>query len=505
MPEKVQKTPLLKDGTFTVDQVKELAFFDLTGEKAKTVGTSNKSYHIELHVGKDDKCQLYTIWGSTGASTQTKEWRYYTTKTAAQKDFDVIVKSKTKKGYKEIDVAQRAQGSDAAKAIVKAVILKGADAIAPVIPCNLPEPTQHLIAHLFGATSQFVATTLKCPLGQLSNNQIDQGRKCLDDAKAILNTVSNKLSKKELTSLQDLTNDFYGLIPHNLGQGSRGQMTHLLFDDITKVVQKESDLDTLWDAKSVGAVLNNNSGLDAQYKELNADLTWIDSADPLFKFMSSYFSKSKVRGHGYASAKVKNLWKMERKDKESDFFLENCGRIAKDCGKHVFIQETKNLGHNPELHVPDRRPDLNSIEKELFNKANVWLCWHGTRSANVVGITKRGLMIRPAGAVITGAMFGSGKYYAHQSTKSLNYTDGGYWTGGRSQNSSRFMFLLDVTLGNMFIAPHSHYYHSAPKGFHSVYGKAHNSGVMNDEMITYDYTQKDVQGRIKYLLEISDS
>ena len=49
---KVHKSPLLKDGEYTVETVKELAFFDLTGDKAKTKGTSNKSYHAELHKPK---------------------------------------------------------------------------------------------------------------------------------------------------------------------------------------------------------------------------------------------------------------------------------------------------------------------------------------------------------------------------------------------------------------------------------------------------------------------
>jgi hypothetical protein len=507
MPEKVQKSPLIKEGDYTVAEVKELAFFDMTGAKAGTQGTSNKSYHAELQISKkgDDKCQIYTIWGPTGAANQTREWRHYSLRSHADKDFAAIIKSKTAKGYKIIDVAQRAQGSDAAKAIVKAVILKGAEEIISnnKAVCILPIPTQMLVKNLFGSTAQFVATTLKCPLGQLSNAQIDCGRDALNKAKDILNNKS--LNKSNLKILEDLTNDFYGNIPHNLGQGSRGQMTHLLFDDINKVVQKESDLDTLWDAKSVGAVLNTSSSIDAQYQELNADLTLIDQADPLFKFMSDYFHGSKVSGHGYGSAKVKNLWRMERKDKESDYFLNNLDRISKECGKHSFAEEAKRLSAKAESWIPSKRPDLDSKMIDLFHKSNTWLCWHGTRSANVVGITKRGLMIRPAGAVHTGSMFGDGKYFAWQSTKSLNYTDGGYWTGGKNSSSSRFMFLLDVSFGNMCIAPHSQFYRSAPKGYHSVYGKAGKSGVMNDEMITYDFNQKDTQSRIRYLFEISDN
>lgn len=507
MPEKVQKSPLLKEGSYTVTEVKELNFFDMTGAKAHTQGTSNKSYHAELHVStSNDKCQIYTEWGPTGG-TQTKEWRYYNDRERAEKDFRVIIKSKTGKGYREIDVAQRAQGSDAAKAIIKPVVLKNAESLgvngSTSISALVPA-TQDLMGMLFGATSQFVATTLKCPLGQLANAQIDRGRAALDSAKAILNTANNKPSKSDLRRLEELTNDFYAEIPHHLGQGSRGQMTHLLFDDIQKVVAKEGDLDTLWDAKSVGAVLNNESSVDAKYKELNADLTWIDPKDSLFKFMSSYFDKSKVSGHGYHAAKVKNLWQMERKDKEKDYFLETTTKIAKECGKHLFAQEAKSLCRDSENWTPSKRPDLNGELNELYRKANTWLCWHGTRSANVVGITKRGLLIRPAGAVHTGSMFGDGKYFAWQSTKSLNYTDGGYWTGGRTKNSSRFMFLLDVSFGNMHVASGSKFFKGPPNGHHSVYGKAHVSGVYNDEMITYDFKPEHTQSRIRYLFEITD-
>lgn len=511
MPESVQKTPLIQEGDYDVPLVKELAFFDLTGAKAGTQGTSNKSYHAELQVSKKDPevCQIYTIWGPTGAPNQTREWRHYPSRAKADKDFASILKAKIKKGYQEIDVAQRAYGSEVAKAIVKPVVLKNAEhlELKERKTSSLPLPTQMLMSQLFGATSKFVIETLKCPLGQLSNPQIDTGHDILNQAKDILNAIGagNKIPKSQEAQLQDLTNQFYGAIPHNLGQGARGQRLDLVFDSLDKVVKKQDDLDTLLDAKSVGAVLNEDSGVEAQYNEMNADLEWIDPKNPLFAFMSTYFQKSKVSHHGYASAKVKNLWIVRRKDQESNYFTKNTEKIAAECGKHTFSKDAGVLCREAETWTPQRRPDLDKAEQDMFNKANTWLCWHGTRSANVVGITKRGLMVRPAGAVHTGSMFGDGKYFAWQSTKSLNYTDGGYWTGGRSSTRvSKFMFGLDVTLGNLFLAPRSNFYKGPPRGFHSVYGKANHSGVLNDEMITYDFDQASTQSRIKYLFEITD-
>lgn len=506
MPAAVHDSPLIAEGQYKVAEVNELNNFDLTGERNKTQGTSNKFYHIELQVPlSGNKCQIFTMYGPTG-KPQRKEWRYYDSESEARKDYQKILNSKRKKGYRDIDVAQRAYGSDSAKNITKPVTFKNEEAATvPGTPrSKLSAGQKRLVEILFGSQQQFVVTTLKCPLGQLTNKQIDDGQACLDAAKQIVN-ATKKLTKKDLDKLLEITNDFYGLIPHNLGAGSRGQMDHLLLDSIDKVMQKQDDLDTLLDAKQVGAQLTGDASLDDKYKALNADIELIDPLDPLFKFIADYFQMSKVGGHGYGSAKVKSIWKLHRKDGEWDHFQTNAKRIAEQFGKHTFEAETAGLSKSKSgLWVPNQRPDLNDKEKKLYTDANVWLCWHGTRSANLAGITTRGLMVRPSGAIHTGSMFGDGKYFAWQSTKSLNYTDGGYWTGGRAHKDSRFMFLLDVAMGKMHIASGPSFYKGPPKGCHSVYGKANRSGVYNDEMITYDFKKQDTQSSIRYLLEISD-
>lgn len=510
---KVQIVPLLKEGEFTVEKVNELAFFDLLGNRSKTSGTSNKQYFLELNKAKSgNKAQIYSEWGATGG-TQRKEWRHYDNFEDAAKDYNKIVSSKKRKGYEEIDVAQRVQGSSEALKIVKAVNLKNIEHLdIKEKPSLLHPETERLITSLMGASNKFVIETLKCPLGQLTNNQIDKGLSVLNEARAILinNGASNvsgsntiQLSKSDGDKIIDYTNEFYALIPHNLGQGKRGKMEHLLLDSLEKIVKKEDDLDTLLDAKAVGAKVAESSSVIDKYKALNADIDYVDKDDDLFKFLSIYFEKTKVRNHGYKNSKVKNIWKVHRKDNEWGIFEENMQKVARECGGHTFVKETAHLSNNASKYwVPNKRPDLSSAEVDLYNKANVWMCWHGTRSANLIGITTRGLLVRPAGAIITGAMFGPGKYYAWQSTKSLNYTDGGYWAKGAANPKSKFMFLLDVGLGNMHLAPRAKYYTEYPNGHHSIYGKANYSGVYNDEMITLDTSANKSQAKIKYLFEI---
>lgn len=121
---KVEGEPILKDGEFDVTLVKELNFFDLTGEKSRTKGSSNKFYRAELNVEKNGgRTQIFTMYGPTGR-VQRKEWRIFDNYADAEKEFNRLIKSKLKKGYVEIDLAQRALGSEEAKKIIKPVKLK---------------------------------------------------------------------------------------------------------------------------------------------------------------------------------------------------------------------------------------------------------------------------------------------------------------------------------------------------------------------------------------------
>lgn len=499
---KVSKSPKITGGYEVPDGfVKELNFFDMTGKKANTKGTSNKFFHLEMHISKGGDYEIYTEYGATGSSNPAKDYRYFGgDSNAAESEFTKLFKSKVKKGYKEIDVAQRAHGSDEAKKHTKAVIFKNATIPPNTSKHTLTNGQQSIVQLLFKAQDTWVAQTLKCPLGQLTNNQIDLGRAALDRAKLIVNSTKH-LDKNQINDIDDITNEFYGLIPHNFGSGSRGQLTHLRLDTLDKIVGKESDLDTLLDAKQVGAVLKTDSTAYDKYKSLNCDFDELDTESELFKYLVSYFKNTKLNAHGYHGAKITRIWSMNRKDSKEDAFLINSEKIAGQAGFHTFEKETINTSKGLSKNwVPNKRPDLNKDKIKLFEKANVWLCWHGTRSANLLGITRRGLLIRPSGAVHTGSLYGDGKYSSWISTKSLGYSDGGYWTGG-NKNNTKYMFLLNIAFGKMHKQSSPKFFSRAPQGYHSVYSKG-GGYVKNDEMITYDKDDKDNQSNICYLCEI---
>ena len=482
-------------GSYTVPEgwIKELNFFDMTGSKAKTKGTSNKFYHIEIQVDKDNRCQLYTEYGPTGR-VQTREYRFFDLdKEGAEKEFNRIIKSKVKKGYQEIDVAQRALGSSEAKKHTKAAGNKGDDSAKTKkkSPSSQLHPeTSRIISSLMGATNNFVSQTLKCPLGQLTSAQIDTGRDYLNKALSIVNN-SNKLSKKEHAELEEITNKFYTLIPHNLGAGSRGQMTHLLLDSKDKINKKEYDLDTLSDAKSIGDGLASNAVYD-QYLSLDTDFKYIEPNQSLFNWLNNMVQETRANNHRFlGKITLLNAWDIQRK-KERDVFLKRAKEIAPECGKQVIPAQITSLVKS--------REDIPAGDSSLFKKANVIPLFHGTRTENITGILKKGLLIRPSGAVICGAMYGVCLYLSPLFSKSANYSSvaRSYWARGSSDKG--YLLVIDCALGKSLIARGpGRYTLDNIKPHHSVWAKGGQSGVINDEIMLY----RTDQHNIRYLLEFT--
>jgi len=134
------------------------------------------------------------------------------------------------------------------------------------------------------------------------------------------------------------------------------------------------------------------------------------------------------------------------------------------------------------------------------------LLFHGSRSENFWSIINSGLVLRPAGVVINGKMFGNGCYFSPTARKSLGYTSisGSRWVSGNA--NSGFMALFDVAYGKPYDVHSfdSKYYNfnyeelqKVCKGANSLH--AHKGQMLyNDEIIVY----KEDQMTIKYLIEL---
>ncbi len=154
-------------------------------------------------------------------------------------------------------------------------------------------------------------------------------------------------------------------------------------------------------------------------------------------------------------------------------------------------------------------PKTENTFKTRFDKAKVKkkrLYWHGSRNENWFNLLQTGLLIRPAGAVHTGSMFGDGIYFADKAQKALGYSSlrGSYWTKGNANKG--YLALFDVHVGNQKeILHHDSSCYSLCESklkqgdYDSVFAKG-GADLRNNEYVIYN-TQ---QCTITHLMELGD-
>ncbi len=462
------------------------------------IGNNNNKYY-NLEVVKDDKGKfyLYTVYGRVGAGG-AKEYRKASNQSQAETEAQSIIKSKTKKGYVEVKLAKADIGSEIGKSKVdnsvsiEALKKMGATVIEKdEVVSKLHNEVQGLVKTWFGVTQEFIELNLdtkKCPLGQLSIDQIDLAKKILEEARTQVH-----LKRPDTQELNKLTNQYYSNIPHVLPHTINADL--LRFDGDAKIDLAFDILDVFADAKNVQAVISKKSAIDSQYSTLNADLEYVDPSEATWKWLETMVLETRASNHsGLGKLKVHKIFRVKR-NQEHENFLASAERIAKECGKWdpspIYSSLVK------------KRPDIPKDLQDLYKNANILPGWHGTRRANMIGITTKGLLIRPSGVIHAGSMYGDGIYWAIHSTKSINYCDvkGSHWAQGN--NKTAYLFLGDVAFGNQKMAGGSHMYtkkNIAPN--HSVWAKSGGaSGLYNDELITYTATGPDQQHALRYIIE----
>lgn len=462
------------------------------------INNNNKFYSLEVVEAKGNKFYLYTVYGRVGG-TGVKEYRTCDNKYDAESEAEKIVKAKTKKGYVEVKLLKADVGSEVGKAKIEtnSITVEAAKKAGIKIEeeedvkSKLHPEVKDLVRTWFGVTQEFIELNLdtkKCPLGQLSIDQITKGKDILEEARKIVHAT-----KIDVTELNKLTNQYYSNIPHNFGY-ARINADTLRFDDDSKIDKAYDILDVFNDAKAVQGVISKKNAIDAQYATLKADFEFVDPSDPTWKWIDAMLHKTRAYNHGSLGVlKTHKVFKVNRHT-ENDNWLKNAEKIAKECGKFQPSDVYAKL--------VAERTDISKDMVSLYKNANVLPGWHGTRRANMVGITTKGLLIRPSGVVHAGSAYGDGVYWATNSTKSINYCDvrGSHWAQGT--NKTAYLFLADVAFGNQKMVSGSGYYTAkniSPS--HSVWAKAGSGGVINDEIITYHPTGPNQQHKIRYIIE----
>lgn len=431
---------------YDVVQKCSLNFFDVSAN-------SNKFYTIEVHQN-GSKIRVFTDYGRVGSSS-TKQVRIANDLSQATIEFESIKRSKEKKGYVLIELAQSTTGSSKAQELIDVTKIKD---ITPKKKTRkkvskLSKEVQKFVLQIFDEAGKKLNTLVKgsansdgaSPLGKLSVAQLNKGR-------VILQEIADEINYNKKTSIGNsilsLSNEYYRQIPKSWGRNVTPNM--IAIKTLDEVNEQMDILNFYEGALSMGNIMFDDSDIDKKYESLKSDIGVLDPNSDKYKQIVNYVTSTESKHHS-VHLDVQRIFTVNQKNAPK--FDESFGNV-----------------------------------KELF---------HGTRTANMVSILSSSLRLpnQLKGVYITGAMFGPGLYFADQSTKSSQYSCSKFG-GSVNQYDTSFMFLCDVSLGKEHVVQNSHYFYNPPTGYSSVKGEM-GRNLLHNEYIVYQNTQQ----AIRYIIE----
>lgn len=415
---------------------------------------SNKFYIAEIHssnVGKGYR--FYANHGRVGSNGSAKAEPFNNLDSAKSK-FSTKVREKRKKGYVEVDLATVSKGSKEGQQKVNPDALKGVIDTSKIATAksSLNTKVTQLITHIYEEANQAVSLSLtgsvksdiRAPLGNLGINGINSSRQ-------LLSRIADAIRRQDYYFIRSASITYYQYVPRKLPSNVRDESTWIL-NTLTRV-QNEMDILDLYEDTLRMIPVMGLSDIDSKYMALNCDIREVLDAE-ILSYISHKVASTHASNHHY-KLKVVNAFEIN---------MKNAPRFDNSCG-------------------------------------NVRKLFHGSRSANLVGILSSYLKLpHNLGSDITktGNMFGNGIYFASDSTKSFQYSVGRF--GGRNNKyTTAFLMIAEVALGNVHKVQSSHDFSKPPMGCHSVMG-CKGTSLVNNEFIVYNPSQV----RVRYLVEVED-
>ncbi|XP_072506413.1 protein mono-ADP-ribosyltransferase PARP3 isoform X3 [Notamacropus eugenii] len=302
-----------------------------------------------------------------------------------------------------------------------------------VKPCTLDPATQELVSLIFShdmfndAMKTMNLDVKKMPLGKLSKQQIAKGFEALEALEAALRKSS------EAEQLEELSSQFYTIIPHNFGRTRPPPINSL------EVLQAKKDmLLVLADIELAQALKAGQEEkekkmkveevphpLDRDYELLKCQLQPLATDAHEYKLIETYLKKT-----GWPRLRILHVWKINR---------EGEGERFQDHAK-----------------LENRR-----------------LLWHGTNVAVVAAILKNGLRIMPH----SGGRVGQGIYFASENSKSACYVR-------CTSQGIGLMFLSEVALGQEHhITKDDCSLQRPPPGYHSIVARGHTEPDPHQDVV----------------------
>ncbi|RID70829.1 hypothetical protein BRARA_C02811 [Brassica rapa] len=253
--------------------------------------------------------------------------------------------------------------------------------------CNVSMMAQHMMEIGYNAN--------KLPLGKLSKSTITKGYE-------VLKRISEVMGRFDRARLEELSGEFYTVIPHDFGFK---KMSQFVIDTPQKLKQKIEMVEALGEIELATKLLSIDPGLMDDplyyhYQQLNCGLTPVGADSEEFSMVANYMENTHAKTHSGYTVEIAQLFRASRAGEVDRF-------------------------------------------QQFSSSKNRMLLWHGSRLTNWAGILSQGLRIAPPEAPVTGYMFGKGVYFADMFSKSANYC---YANSGANDG---VLLLCEVALGDM--------------------------------------------------------
>jgi len=283
----------------------------------------------------------------------------------------------------------------------------------------------------------------------------------IDEAQAHIDWIAKNLGNSGLNSLNDRLLELYKVLPRKIASVELSLLTNDLTHNQSRLADEQVILDSMR-----GAVVQVNSGSGAKPK----GNTILDSI-----------------GITMEEASADELSAITKKAQDA---LQSAH----------WTSDIYSITRAFKVSNPTTEAAMKSFVSGRPNK-KTRILWHGSRDENWLSILKSGLLIRPAGARTTGAMYGYGVYFSRLARKSLGYCSlrGSYWASGSSNKG--IIALYEVHTGKHYednYGSSSHSWDALQRrgNYDSVYAPA-GAATINDERIVY----RPEQSTIRYLVE----
>ncbi|KAH9624185.1 hypothetical protein KSS87_000551 [Heliosperma pusillum] len=385
------------------------AVYDAMLTQTNIENNTNDFYVIQvLKANHADSYTVYNRWGIVGEHGEIKLTGPHSCCFIAIQEFEEIFYAKTKnhwsdrkkfvsypKCYTWLEMNYRRK-SQAQLSLPCA----GDRTYGPVVEkfmsliCNFSVMTQQMTD--IGYDAQ------KLPLQNLSKSTILKAY----DVLALIAEVMGESNRK---LLEELSGEFYTIIPHVFGDKS---MRQFIIDTREKLRSKLEMVESLGEIEIASKLLNRCAGqqvdvMYAQYKLLRCALAPVGATSREYEMIENYMKNTALN----TRAEIVQIF-----------------RVSKE-------------GENERL-------------KKYSHVKNRMMLWHGSRLTNWLSILSQGLRIAPKEVPLSGASFGRGIYFADMFDKSAMYCNPrsatGTWNSSSVANAGTAILLLcEVVLGEM--------------------------------------------------------